>query len=120
MQNLASRGLGATPTGFAADQERQAYQNQATTQGNDYATALQGQNTEALNNYNNAVGMLNGSTNSAQSAALTAQGTADSSDSSLYGTAEQQVASPWATALGGLAGAAGAGASIYKTASGGK
>lgn len=115
LQNEASRGLGKTPTGFDADEERKAYQDQAATQGNDYATALQGQNTEALNNYTNANAMLSGEGTNAQSSALSAQGTAAGNYSNLYGTGEQQVQSGWGTALGGLAGIAGAGASAYKT-----
>jgi hypothetical protein len=112
LQNMASHGLGKTPSGFAADQERQAYQNQAATQGNDYASALGAQHQEAVNNYNNATGLFANAGTGAQSSALSAQGTAAGSDSSLYGTASQQVQSPWATALGAVAGAAGGAGSL--------
>jgi hypothetical protein len=100
MQNLASRGLGATPAGFAADQERQAYQTGASTLGNDYATALSGEHAEALNHFNNANSMLANEGTGAQSSALAAQGTAASNNASLYGTGEQQTQSPLGTALG--------------------
>jgi hypothetical protein len=112
MQNMASRGMGATPNGFAADQERQAYQDQAATQGSQYTAALQGQNTQALNQYNQANAMLANEGTGAQSSALTAQGTADNSDDSLYSAASTQVQSPWATALNGVAGLAGGAGSI--------
>jgi hypothetical protein len=112
MQNMASRGMGKTPTGFAADQERQAYQTQAATQGDQYAAALNGQNTQALNEFNNANSMLANEGTGAQSSALTAQGTAAGSNDALYGTASQQVQSPWATALGAVAGAAGGAGSL--------
>jgi hypothetical protein len=112
MQNLASRGMGKTPNGFAADQERQAYQTNAATQGDQYAAALQGQNTQALNQYDQANALLANEGTGAQSAALSAQGTADGNDSSLYGTASQQIQSPWATALGAVAGAAGGAGSL--------
>jgi hypothetical protein len=112
MQNLASRGLGKTPSGFAADQERQAYQTQATTQGNDYAAALQGQNAQAVGLYDKATSDLANSGTGAQSAALTGQGTVAGNNASLYGTASQQVQSPWATALSGVAGLAGGAGSI--------
>ncbi|MCU1247096.1 MAG: hypothetical protein JWQ49_125 [Edaphobacter sp.] len=112
MQNLASRGMGATPAGFAADQERKAYEDQATTQGNDYAAALAAQHAEAVTNFNNATTNFANSGTGAQSSALTAQGTAAGTDTSLYSTASTQKASPWATALGAVAGAAGGAGSL--------
>lgn len=108
MQNLASRGLGATPTGFGADQERQAYQTEAGQLGTLYSGAAGQQLTDATNNYWQATNGLNGAANTNQASATANNAGAAGTNTSLYGTASQQVASPWATALGSVAGAAGA------------
>lgn len=90
MQNLASRGMGATPAGFAADQQRKAYQDQATNNGNAYSNLFGQQHTEALNQYNNANSMLNNSSQQAGQLSASENGTAAGNYSGLYGTASQQ------------------------------
>lgn len=105
MTNMAQRGMGKTPTGFDADQERQAYQTQAGQQGSLYSAAAGQQYSDALNNYWNATNMLN--SNASQTANLSLQGNqaAAGNYASLYGTASQQVPTVGATVLGSLAGA---------------
>lgn len=111
MQNLNSRGMGATPAGFAADQERQAYQTQAANNGNNYATDFGAQNTAAINAYNTANGLLATSQNQNQNSATANNANAAGTDTSLYGTASQQTPTALGTALGTVTGLAGAGAS---------
>jgi hypothetical protein len=105
MQSMANQGMGKSPAGYAADQERQALQTQAGQEGNLYAAAANGQEQQAQTNYANANNMLN--SNATNTANLSVQGNtaAASNYASLYGTASTQVASPLTTVLGGLAGA---------------
>jgi hypothetical protein len=112
MTNMGQRGMGRSPAGFAADQERQAYQTQAGQQGDLYSSNAQQQHSEALNNYWNATNMLN--SNATNTANLSVQGNtaAAGNYANLYGTASTQVASPWATALGTVAQLGGAAGSI--------
>jgi len=104
MQSLANRGMGASPAGFAADQARKAYQDQAGQLGDLYTGAAQGQHGEALSNFWNATNMLN--SNASQTANLSLQGNqaAAGNYANLYGTASQQQANPWAVAGQTLAG----------------
>lgn len=112
MQNLASRGMGRTPAGFAADQERKAYQDQASKMGDLYSTAAQAQHEENQNNFLNAANMLN--SNASQTANLSLQGNqaAANNYANLYGNASQQVQSGWAVAGQTLAGMGQAAGSI--------
>ncbi len=114
-QEMANRGMGKSPAGFAADQTRKAYQIQAGQQGDLYGAGRSAQLADNTANYQTANNMLNA--NASQTSALAVQGNsaAASNYANLYGTASQQVQSGWATALGGIAGLAGAGASAYKT-----
>lgn len=113
MQDLANRGMGKTPAGFAADQERKAYQTQAGQQGDLYSGARDAQHADATSNYWNATNMLN--SNASQTANLSLQGNqaAAGNYANLYGTGSQQVQSGWGTALGAIAGAAGSAAGAY-------
>jgi hypothetical protein len=113
MQNLANRGMGHSPAGFAADQQRKAYQDMAGQQGDLYTGAAQGQHGEALSNFWNANNMLN--SNASQTANLSLQGNqaAAGNYANLYGTASQQVANPWAVAGQTLAGLGSTAGSIY-------
>lgn len=113
MQNLASRGMGASPAGFAADQQRQAYQTQAGQNGQNYSSLFGQQHQEDVNNFTNANNMLGNNSVGAQNASLQGSGTAAGNYASLYGTSSQQTPSAWSTALGGIAGLAGAGATAY-------
>lgn len=113
MQDLANRGMGKSPAGFAADQERKAYQDQAATQGSLYSGAEQAQHNENLSNYWNATDMLNANATNTANLSLQANQAAASNYSNLYGTASQQVQSGWSTALGAIGGLAGAGATAY-------
>lgn len=111
-QNLNSRGMGRAPAGFAADQQRQAYQTQAGEQGSLYTGAAQQQHSDAMTNYWNATNMLN--SNASQTANLSVQGNqaAAGNYSGLYGSADQQVPSGWAVAGQTLAGMGQAAGSI--------
>lgn len=102
-QNMASRGMGKSPAGFSANQQREAYQTAAANNGANFANQLGQQNQNATNNYWNATNMLN--SNADQTANLSVQGNqaAAGNYSSLYGTASQQVANPWTAALGTVA-----------------
>lgn len=102
-RDMASRGMGATPAGFGADQERKAYQTEAGQLGTLYGGAAGQQLTDSTNNYWNANKMLNDSANTNQSSATANLNGAAGTNTSLYGTASQQVQSPWATALGAAA-----------------
>jgi len=114
-RDMASRGMGATPAGFGADQERKAYQTEAGQLGTLYGGETDQQLTDATNNYWNATNNLNNSANTNQASATANNAGAAGTNTSLYNTASQQVASPWATALGDVAQLGGAGASAFKT-----
>lgn len=104
MQSLANRGMGSSPAGFAADEARKAYQDQAGQLGDLYSGAMQGQHGEALSNFWNASQLLN--SNASQTANLSLQGNqaAAGNYANLYGTASQQQQNPWAVAGQTLAG----------------
>lgn len=108
LANLNSRGMGATPAGFAADQEQKAYANQAATNSAAYSSMSQKQLTDALTNYWNANNALSAYGTNQQNAALTGNSNANSTNTSLYGTASQQKPSALGTVLGAASGAAGA------------
>ncbi len=112
MQNAANQGMGRMPSGFEADQERQAYNQQAGNNGSLYAAAANQQNQDALNNYWNANNMLNSNATNTANLSLQGNQAAAGNYSSLYGTASQQVANPWATAGNTLAGMTGAASKI--------
>ena len=111
LQSMNSHGMGATPAGFDADQQRQAYQQQAATQGNLYANAFGQQHSDAISAYNSANSLLNGNTSQAGSLSESGNSAAAGNYQGLYGQASTQVANPWATAAGSIAqlGTAGAG-----------
>ena len=113
MQNLASRGMGKTPAGFAADEQRRAYQSQAGQQGDLYSSAANQQHSDALTNYWNATNMQNANATNTANLSLAGNQAAAGNYASLYGTASTQVQSPWATALGVLGQAGGAAAGAY-------
>lgn len=110
LASLNSRGMGATPAGFAADQEQKAYANQAGSNSANYANLSQAQLTNAQNNYWNANTALSAYGTNQQNAALTGNSNANSTNTSLYGTASQQKQNPVAGIIGA---AAGAGATAY-------
>lgn len=101
LENLNSHGMGRTPAGFAADQERKAYQDQTNSNANAYSGLFGQQHGEAVNQYNNANTMLNN--NSQQAGTLSLQGNSNAANNygNLYGTASTQKQ----TALGGILGA---------------
>jgi len=101
-RNMASRGMGTTPTGFGADEQRKAYQTEAGQLGTLYGGAAGQQLSDATNNYWNANNLLNGAANTNQSSATANLNGASGTNTSLYGNASQQVQSPWATALGAV------------------
>lgn len=111
-QNAADHGMGASPAGYTADQQRQAYQTQAATNGNNYSNLFGAQNTQAVNQYNTANSLLSNSQMNNQSSATANNSGAAGTNTSLYGTASQQVPSALSTALTGVAGLAGGAGSI--------
>lgn len=114
MQSMANRGMGKSPAGFAADQERKAYQDAAGARGSLYSGMSTAQHGEDVNNFWNATNMLN--SNASQTANLSLQGNqaAAGNYSSLYGPASQQVQNPWAVAGSTLAQMGGAAGSIMQ------
>lgn len=100
MQSLANRGMGKSPAGFAADQQRKAYQDAATSRGDLYSGLSQQQHNEALNNFWNANNMLNANASQTANLSLAGNQAAAGNYANLYGTASQQVQSGWGTALG--------------------
>ena len=113
LQNLSSRGMGKTPAGFAADQERQAYQTEAANNGTTYSNLFGQQHAENVQQFNNATSLL--SNNSTGADQLSESGTAAAAGnySGLYGTASTPVQSAWGTVLGTAGTLAGAGATAY-------
>lgn len=113
LQDLNNRGMGATPAGFAADQERKAYADQASTNATNYAAASGQQNTDALTNYWNANNMLNtyGTTQGAQ--AISNNQGAAGTNTSLYGTASQQKPGLLGSLVSGAASVGGAAVTKY-------
>ena len=103
-QNMANRGMGKSPAGFEADQERKAYQDQAATEGNLYTGAANQQHSDAMTNFQNANNMLNANATNTSNLSVQGNQAAAGNYSSLYGAASTQVANPWATAAGSVAG----------------
>lgn len=103
--NLNSRGMGATPAGFDADLQRKAYADQAASNSANYSNLSQSQLTNALSNYWNANNALSAYGTNQQNAALTGNANANSTNTSLYGTASQQKQNPVAGIIGAAAGA---------------
>lgn len=114
MQNLASRGMGASPAGFAADQQRQAYQTQAGQNGQNFSGLFGQQHQEAVNNFQNANNMLNSNSTGAQNLSMQGNSDAASNYQGLYGTASQQKQGVGGALLGAAAGLGGAAATAYK------
>jgi hypothetical protein len=112
MTNMAQRGMGRSPAGFAADQERQAYQTQAGQEGNLYSTAAQNQLSQAETNYTNANNMLNSNATNTANLSLQGNQAAAGNYSSLYGTASQQVPSAFSSVMSGIAGVGNAAAGV--------
>lgn len=112
-QDLANRGMGRSPAGFAADQERQAYQTQAGQQGNLYAGAAQQQHADALTNYWNATNMLNANATNTANLSLRGYQAAAGNYANLYGTASQQTPNGWAVAGQTIAGMGSAAGSFF-------
>jgi hypothetical protein len=104
LENAASHGMGATPAGYTADQQRQAYQTQAGNNSSNYSTDFGGQHAEQVSLYNNANTMMANSANQNQNSATSNNANSAGTGASLYGTASQQVANPWMNAAGAVAG----------------
>ena len=113
MQDMANRGMGKSPAGFSADQERKAYQTQAGQQGDLYSSAANQQHSDAATNYWNATNMLNANATNTANLSLQGNQAAAGNYSSLYGTASQQVQSAGGAILGAVGGLAQAGATAY-------
>jgi hypothetical protein len=112
-QNLASRGMGKTPAGFSADQERKAYQDAATSRGDLYSGLATQQHGEDVSNFQNANNMLNANATNTANLSLQGNQAAAGNYASLYGPANQQVQSGWAVAGQTLAGLGQAAATGY-------
>lgn len=115
IQNLQSRGMGAAPAGFAADQQRQAFQNQANQNSTNYATDFGNQHQEAVSQYNLANNLLSNNSTGAGTLSGSENGTAAGNYAGLYGTATTPTPTALGTVLGAAGTLAGAGASAYKT-----
>lgn len=112
-QNAASHGMGQTPAGYTADQQRQAFQAQAGQNATNYSTDFGAQHQEAVNAYNTANGLLAGTQAQNQSSATANNAGAAGTNTSLYGTASQQVPTAVGSILGAAGGLAGAAANAY-------
>jgi hypothetical protein len=113
IQNLNNRGMGTTPAGFSADQQRQALQTAADTNAKSYTGLSTQQYQDALNNYWNAQNMLNSyGSGQAQLATSNNQGSSGT-NTSLYGTSSQQKQNPLIAGLGAVAGAGSAAITKY-------
>lgn len=109
-QNQAAHGMGATPAGYNANQQREAYQDQAQNNAANYSGLFGQQHNEALNQYQNANSMLSNNSTGASSLSLQGNTNAAGNYNGLYGTASQQTPTALGTVLGTvgtLAGAAG-------------
>lgn len=111
--NADSNGMGKTPSGYTADQVRQAYQTQAQNNATNYSTDFGNQNNQQVQLYNNANQMLANSANQNQNSATANNSTAAGTNTSLYGTASQQTPTALGTVLGTVGTLAGAGATAY-------
>jgi hypothetical protein len=109
-QNQAAHGMGETPAGYSANQEREAYQTQAANNGANYAQDFGNQHAEAVTNYNNANDLLNSNATNTANLSEAGNTAAAGNYSNLYGTASTPVPTALGTVLGTvgtLAGAAG-------------
>lgn len=111
-RNMASRGMGATPTGFGADQQRQAFQTEAGQLSSLYGGAAGQQLSDATNNFWQANNMLNNSANVNQASATANNAGAAGTNASLYGTASTQTPNVWGNIMTAAAGNAGAGSKV--------
>lgn len=101
-RNLASRGMGNTPAGFAAANDLTAYQNQANANQQAFQNAVTSQQNQAVSNFWNAANLENnmgGTDINAGNSAL--QGSGSIYDS-LYGTSAQQKQNPLLATMGAL------------------
>lgn len=107
-RNLASRGMGSTPAGFAAANDLTAYQNQANSNQQAFQNAVTNQQNQAVNNFWNAANMESNMGNSDINAGNSAMQGSGSIYDSLYGTSSQQKQNPLLATMGAL-GALGSG-----------
>lgn len=101
-RNMANQGGGVQPSGFGAAQQLSAYQGGANAKANLFsnnAMASQQQNNQNFWNAQNAYGQQGAQAGQQANQGL---GTANQTDTSLYGNAAQQKRSIWST-LGGVA-----------------
>lgn len=98
----ANRGMGSTPAGFNAANTLQAYQNEANTNANNYATNATNSQNQAVSNFWNAANLQNQQANTDISGGLQATQGAGSIYDSLYGTASNQKQNPLVATAGAL------------------
>lgn len=99
-RSMASRGFGNAPSGFAADQQRQAAEA-ATTQKGQAFTDLAGKSyQDALSNFWNANNIASGSAATNTNAAIAADSSAANNYSNLYGTASTPNPNPLGSIIG--------------------
>jgi hypothetical protein len=100
-RSYASRGFGNAPSGFQADQSRQAAED-ATSQKGAAFTDLAGKSyQDALSNFWNANNIASGSAATNTNAAISADSAAANNYANLYGTASTPNPSVLGAALGG-------------------
>ena len=112
-QDMANRGMGKSPAGFGANQEREAFQTQAGQNASNYSGLFGAQHAEALDQYQKANSMLSNNSTGASSLSLQGNTNAAGNYNGLYGTASQQKQSAWGSVLGAAGGLAGAAAQAY-------
>ena len=100
-RNLASRGFGNAPAGFAADEERQAAQDQVAQEGAAFTNYAGKSYQDALQNFWNATNIATGAGAAATNAAISADSSAANNYANLYGSAIQPTPSALGTVLGG-------------------
>jgi hypothetical protein len=104
MQSMANRGMGKSPAGFEADQQRKAYQDAAGQQGDLYSATAANQHSDAMTNYWNATNMLNSNATNTANLSLQGNQAAAGNYANLYGTASQQKPGTFQNVLSGIQG----------------
>jgi hypothetical protein len=101
-RQMANQGGGVQPSGYGAAQTMSAYQNAANEKANLFSQNAMASQNQNLNNFWNAQNAYGQQGAQAGQQANQALGTANGTDTSLYGQASNQKKSIWST-LGGVA-----------------
>lgn len=101
-RDAANQGGGVQPSGFSTAQHLMGYLTGANQRANLFAQNTMAQQNQATNNFWNAQNAYGQAGQEAGQQANQGLGTANGTDTSLYGNASQQKRSIWST-LGGIA-----------------